>query len=58
MSNNKMIRWGIVGCGNVTEMKSGPAFNKVANSSLVAEFATLLKAGPLFIKLRILHWWQ
>ncbi|MCO5949719.1 Gfo/Idh/MocA family protein [Mucilaginibacter flavidus] len=28
--------WGIIGCGNVTEKKSGPAFNKVANSSLVA----------------------
>jgi predicted dehydrogenase len=32
----KCIRWGIIGCGDVTEMKSGPAFNKVANSSLVA----------------------
>lgn len=30
------IKWGIIGCGNVTEVKSGPAFNKVANSSLVA----------------------
>lgn len=30
------IRWGIIGCGDVTEVKSGPAFNKVANSSLVA----------------------
>jgi predicted dehydrogenase len=30
------IRWGIIGCGNVTEMKSGPAFNKVPNSELVA----------------------
>jgi predicted dehydrogenase len=30
------IQWGIIGCGNVTEIKSGPAFNKVANSSLVA----------------------
>lgn len=30
------IRWGIIGCGNVTELKSGPAFNKVAHSSLVA----------------------
>ncbi len=30
------IHWGIIGCGNVTELKSGPAFNKVANSSLVA----------------------
>jgi predicted dehydrogenase len=30
------IVWGIIGCGNVTEVKSGPAFNKVANSSLAA----------------------
>jgi predicted dehydrogenase len=30
------INWGIIGCGDVTELKSGPAFNKVANSSLVA----------------------
>jgi predicted dehydrogenase len=30
------VNWGIIGCGNVTEIKSGPAFNKVANSSLVA----------------------
>lgn len=30
------INWGIIGCGNVTELKSGPAFNKVKNSSLVA----------------------
>lgn len=30
------IRWGIIGCGDVTEVKSGPAFNKVAGSKLVA----------------------
>lgn len=30
------INWGIIGCGDVTELKSGPAFNKVTNSSLVA----------------------
>ncbi len=30
------INWGIIGCGNVTEVKSGPAFNKVAGSVLVA----------------------
>ena len=30
------IRWGIIGCGNVTEVKSGPAFNKVPNSRLLA----------------------
>ena len=33
---NNMIRWGIIGCGDVTEIKSGPAFNKVPDSSLVA----------------------
>ena len=32
----KKINWGIIGCGDVTEVKSGPAFNKVANSALVA----------------------
>ena len=32
----KKIRWGIIGCGDVTELKSGPAFNKVKNSELVA----------------------
>jgi len=30
------IKWGIIGCGDVTEVKSGPAFNKVKNSELVA----------------------
>ncbi len=30
------INWGIIGCGDVTELKSGPAFNKVKNSELVA----------------------
>lgn len=30
------ISWGIIGCGDVTELKSGPAFNKVKNSELVA----------------------
>ena len=32
----KQIKWGIIGCGDVTEKKSGPAFNMVPNSSLVA----------------------
>ncbi|PHM25323.1 Gfo/Idh/MocA family protein [Xenorhabdus ehlersii] len=30
------VRWGIIGCGNVTEVKSGPAFYKLENSELVA----------------------
>lgn len=31
-----MINWGIIGCGDVTEIKSGPAFNKVPGSKLIA----------------------
>jgi predicted dehydrogenase len=30
------IRWGIIGCGDVTEIKSGPGFTKARHSRLVA----------------------
>ncbi len=30
------IRWGIIGCGNVTEVKSGPGFQLAEGSELVA----------------------
>jgi predicted dehydrogenase len=33
---DKMINWGIIGCGDVTEVKSGPAFSKVKDSRLIA----------------------
>ncbi|PTX99619.1 oxidoreductase [Verrucomicrobia bacterium LW23] len=36
MSRKKIIRWGIVGCGDVTEKKSGPALSKIEGSRLVA----------------------
>ena len=32
----KEIRWGFIGCGEVTEKKSGPAFNLVAGSRIWA----------------------
>jgi predicted dehydrogenase len=32
----KTIRWGMIGCGDVTEVRSGPAFQKAKNSQLVA----------------------
>ena len=32
----KEIKWGFIGCGEVTEKKSGPAFNEVAGSKVVA----------------------
>ncbi|PKM51965.1 MAG: oxidoreductase [Firmicutes bacterium HGW-Firmicutes-7] len=30
------IRWGIIGCGDVTEVKSGPGFQKAEHSELIA----------------------
>lgn len=32
----KVINWGILGCGDVSEVKSGPAFSLLDNSRLVA----------------------
>ena len=32
----KLLRWGFIGCGEVTEKKSGPAFSDVEGSSVVA----------------------
>ena len=32
----RTIRWGIIGCGDVCEMKSGPAFQKATHSALAA----------------------
>ncbi len=32
----KNIRWGIIGCGDVTEKKSGPAYQKTAGFEIVA----------------------
>ncbi|MDD7103469.1 MAG: gfo/Idh/MocA family oxidoreductase, partial [Bacteroidales bacterium] len=32
----KEIKWGFIGCGEVVEKKSGPAFNLVPGSRVVA----------------------
>ena len=32
----KLVRWGFIGCGEVAEKKSGPAFNEVEGSQVVA----------------------
>lgn len=36
MKSNKFYKWGIIGCGNVTEVKSGPAYKKVDGFELHA----------------------
>ena len=40
----KTIRWGMIGAGDVTEVKSGPGFYKARNSELVA---VMRRNGPL-----------
>tara|TARA_R110002094_G_scaffold193793_1_gene167357 strand:+ start:26 stop:541 length:516 start_codon:yes stop_codon:yes gene_type:complete len=35
VGNNSVV-WGIIGCGDVAEVKSGPAFQKCENSELLA----------------------
>ena len=32
----KLLKWGFIGCGEVTEKKSGPAFNEVEGSDVIA----------------------
>ena len=36
MTNSKSVRWGIIGCGAVTEIKSGPAYQNTDGFEVVA----------------------
>ena len=36
MADNLTIKWGFIGCGEVTEKKSGPAFSQIEGSCVVA----------------------
>ncbi len=54
----KKINWGIIGCGDVTEVKSGPAFNKVNNSALVAVMRRdAVKAGDYARRHNVPRWY-
>jgi predicted dehydrogenase len=53
------INWGIIGCGDVTEVKSGPAFNKVPNSSLIAVMRRdAAKAKDYAERHKVLKWYD
>lgn len=54
-----MINWGIIGCGDVTEKKSGPAFNKVLGSSLIAVMRRdAEKAADYASRHNVAHWYS
>jgi predicted dehydrogenase len=55
----KKIQWGIIGCGDVTEIKSGPAFNKVDNSELVAVMRrSATKAADYACRHNVAKWYD
>lgn len=46
----QVIKWGIIGCGNVTEIKSGPAYNLVESFELVAVMRRTLELAKDYAK--------
>lgn len=55
----KEINWGFIGCGDVTEIKSGPAFNKVEGSKVVAVMSrTASKAEDYAKRHNIPRWYD
>ena len=44
------INWGFIGCGEVTRYKSGPAFQKVENSNVVAVMSRDLEKAQKYAK--------
>ena len=47
----KQLKWGFIGCGEVCEKKSGPAFAEVEDSTVVAVMSrTELKARSYAVR--------
>ena len=44
----KQINWGFIGCGEVSEQKSGAAFNEVAGSHVEAVFSRSVKKARTY----------
>lgn len=55
----EQIKWGIIGCGNVVENKSGPAFNTTKNSCIYAIMRRdIMKAKESAEKLGAKKWYD
>ena len=53
------IRWGIIGCGDVCEIKSGPGFQKAEGSELVAVMRRTGKLAADYAKRHnVPHWYD
>lgn len=55
--NNKIINWGFIGCGIVTEQKSGPAFQKIIDSEVVAVMSRDLEKAKAYAKRNNISKW-
>ena len=54
-----IIKWGIIGCGEVTKYKSGPAFCKIQDSEVVAVMSRELSKAKAYAQERgINHWYD
>ncbi len=54
----KILQWGFIGCGEVVETKSGPAFSEVEGSSVVAVMSrTERRARTYAVKHGIAKWY-
>ena len=53
----KEIHWGFIGCGEVTEKKSGPAFNKVEGSYVEAVMSRSEEKARLYDELHQIKKW-
>ena len=54
----KELRWGFIGCGEVCELKSGPAFDQVEDSRVVAVMSrTELKARSYAVRHGVPRWY-
>ncbi len=57
--NKQSISWGIIGVGDVTEVKSGPAFYKTEHSKLVAVMRrTAKKAADYALRHKVPKWYS
>jgi predicted dehydrogenase len=55
--NLKSIQWGFIGCGDVTKRKSGPAFEQVEHSSVVAVMSRGLERAKAYARERNIPRW-
>jgi 1,5-anhydro-D-fructose reductase (1,5-anhydro-D-mannitol-forming) len=55
--NDKIIKWGFIGCGSVTEHKSGPAFKEIESSEVVAVMSRHKNKAEEYAKKRGIKKW-